>query len=228
MGWTPGVGTWLPERGEFEFPQHPQVCSASCSGLGSHLLSTRVHMVLTFPVPFMPGSHVPGVAIRDPTCSPFLTHPWGAGLQEPTVWASWGRLGAPGGEEGQWVTWPLVRNELMRRGAVAVTGRSVPPTPCCWRDGQVEDGRLFILVKSVIYPSLKSDSWFPCPSALPFLNLSCTEILELLPTARKWGLEDLVSCIFGVKGGKLVAEFCRNPCGDQNSLLGLSELTTQS
>lgn len=69
---------------------------------------------------------------------------------------------------------------------------------------------------------------FPYSSTLPFLNLFCTEILELLLTARKWGLEDLVSCIFGVEGGKLVAEFFRNPCGDQNSILGLSELTTQS
>lgn len=92
----------------------------------------------------------------------------------------------------------------------------------------MEDGHLSILVKSVIYLSLESDSRFPCSSALPFLNLSCTEILELLLTARKWGLEGLVSCIFGVKGGKLVAEFCRNTCGDQNSFLGLSELTTQS
>ena len=96
-------------------------------------------MVLSFPVPFMHGSHVPGAAIHDPTCSPFLAHPWGWGLQEPTVWASWGRLGALGGEDGQWVTWPRMRNELKRRGAVAVIGWSVLPTPCCWRDGHVED-----------------------------------------------------------------------------------------
>lgn len=87
---------------------------------------------------------------------------------------------------------------------------------------------IFPFLWSVIYPSLEADPRFLCSSALPFLNLSCTEILELPLIARKWGLEGLVSCIFGVKGGKVAAELRRNPRGGQNSFLGLSELTAQS